>query len=276
VTHGPIPREATEAIASYGRSFPVGGASWYLTGSHADGSAIDLSDVDLLCLSDPLPPQLYNWARSIQEPYNANVDIVMLHPASLNSVLNANAIPMINAARHMAGPDVRDMLPPLDLRAYQETVGWKFGTDVAYFHPSGQVGGPPDPSEEFLGFVGPAKKWTGLDTWTHDVVVLVGKAATAMAATRGQVAGTRREALQRLQQVSGLEEWSHFCSDTVDLLRDQWRYRVPPEPDARRRLRSVCERLCDLENATLDDLETIGVDPYRDSRLNRRPDPRSC
>jgi hypothetical protein len=266
-----LPREALEVVASYGRSFPGGGASWYLTGSHADGSAIDLSDVDLLCLADPLPAQLYKWARSVQDPYRSKVDIVMLHPTSLNNVLTANTIPMIRAARLIHGPDVRDRLPALNLRAYQETVGWKFGTDVAYFHPTGQVEKPPDPSQEFLGFVGPAKSWTGLDTWTHDVVVLVGRAATVMAATRGLVAGTRREALICLQQIRGFEEWSRFCTDVVDLLRDRWRYRVPLDPDNRRHLRSVCERLCDLENVALDDLEAIGVDPYRDNRLSRRP-----
>jgi hypothetical protein len=273
VIDGPAPGEALEVIASYRRSFPTGEVSWYLTGSHADGSAIDLSDVDLLCLADPLQSQLYNWAKSIQEPYRSKVDIVMLHPSSLNNVLTANAIPMIRAARLIHGPDVRDLLPPLNLRAYQETVGWKFGTDVAYFHPTGQVKEPPDLSAEFFGFVGPAKSWTGLDFWTHDVVVLVGKAATAMAATRGLVAGTRREALYCLQQLRSFEEWSRFCTYVVTVLRDQWHYRVPLDPDDRRRLRWVCDRLCDLENAALDALEAIDVDPYRDNRLSRRPEP---
>jgi len=179
--------------------------------------------VDLLCLADPLQSQLYKWARSIQEPYGAKVDIVMLHPASLNAVLTANAIPMIRAGRLLRGRDVRDRLPTLNLRAYQETVGWKFGTDVAYFHPTGRVEGPPDPSDEFLGFVGPAKSWTGLEAWTHDVIVLVGRAATAMAATRNKVAGTRRQALLHLEHLRGFEEWSRFCSGAVDLIRDKWR-----------------------------------------------------
>jgi predicted nucleotidyltransferase len=73
-------------------------ASWYLTGSHSDGSAIDLSDVDLLCLADPLNTDVYNWAKSAQAPYGSKVDILMLHPTSLNSVLNANAIPMLHGA----------------------------------------------------------------------------------------------------------------------------------------------------------------------------------
>jgi hypothetical protein len=265
----PLPAEAQGVVDSYGRAFPGGAASWYLTGSHADGSAIDLSDVDLLCIADPLHTDLYNWARTAQAPYSSKVDILMLHPSSLNTVLNANAIPMLQSARLIAGRDVRDQLPPLDLRAYQETVGYKFGRDVAHFHPTGAVDGPPSPHQEFLGFVGPAKAWTGMDNWTHDVVVLVGKAATAIGATRGLVAGTRREALLQMSQIREFGEWSLFCTDTVVRLRDEWHYRVPPNPGDRLFLRSICERLCDLENVTLDALEQAGIDPYRDSRLNR-------
>ena len=267
----PVPRDALAVLASYRQSFPVGNATWYLTGSHADGSAIDISDIDLFCLADPLPTSLYTWARSIQEPYGSRIDISLLHPSSLNNVLSANAIPMIRSGRLILGPDVRDTLPALNLRAYQETVGWKFGSNVSHFHPTGAVQGPPDPRDEFLGFVGPAKQWTGLETWTHDVVVLVGSAATAMAAARGQVAGTRREGLLRLRNVRGFEKWADVCTEAVGLLRDQWRYRVPHEARERHRLRSVCERLCDLENATLDELDAIGVDPYRDNRLSRLP-----
>lgn len=269
----PLPAEAQEVVDSYGRAFPGGVASWYLTGSYADGSAIDLSDVDLLCVADPLHTDLYKWARTAQAPYASKVDILVLHPTSLNSVLNANAIPMLQGARLIAGRDIRDQLPPLDLRAYQETVGHKFGSDVAYFHPTGEVDGPPGPNQEFLGFVGPAKAWTGLDTWTHDVVVLVGKAATVIGATRGLVAGTRREALLQMRQIRGFGEWSRFCAHAVGRLRDQWHYRVPCNPGDRQFLRSICERLCDLENVTLDELERAGIDPYRDSRLSRHRTP---
>jgi hypothetical protein len=102
---------------------------------------------------------------------------------------------------------------------------------------------------------------------------LVGKAATAIDATRGLVAGTRREALLQLRQILGFDEWSTFCADAVGLLRDQWRYRVPSNPDDRQLLRSVCEQLCNLENVALDELERAGIDPYRDNRLSRHRTP---
>jgi hypothetical protein len=241
-------------------------ASWYLLGSHADGSAIDLSDVDVLCLSSPLHAGILEWAARTEASYGGRVDLFMKHPQSLNTVLQAHLIPMLRHAVLVQGDDLRPNLPAVDLRAYQETVAYLFGQAIEHFHPDRDVRRPPNEDDEFFGFVEQAKDWTRLLRWTHSVVALVGKGATAVAGSEGHLAGSRMEALTVFAECQGAGHWPEFSRDLVRLLRDSWRYRVPSLASDRTTLRVVCERLCEFEMFCQDTVTTAGIPLFRANR----------
>ena len=263
-----IPREASEIVNSFNSIFGDIKASWYLLGSHADGTAIDLSDVDVLCLSAPLHAEILEWGARAEASYGAKVDLFICHPQSLNTVLQAHLIPMLRHGLLVQGDDLRSTLPQVDLRAYQETVAHLFGKAIEHYHPDRDVSRPPNREDEFLGFVERAKDWTGLSLWTHSVVALIGKAATAVAASEGRLAGSRTEALNVFAECSGAGRWPRFCQDAVQLLRDTWRYRVPEFAPDRRTLRAICGQLCEFEAFCLGIVTTAGIPPFR---VNRTP-----
>jgi hypothetical protein len=163
---------------------------------------------------------------------------------------------------------LRPTLPPVDLRAYQETVAHLLGQAIEHYHPDRDVSKPPNQDDEFLGFVERAKDWTRLLRWTHSVVALVGKGATAVAATEGRVAGSRSEALNVFAECHGAGRWPEFCREIVRLLRDTWRYRVPNSASDRTILRAMCERICEFETFCRDTVTAAGIPLFR---VNRAP-----
>jgi hypothetical protein len=89
------PPEVDHIVRRFVVDFGADAATWYLLGSHADGSAIDLSDIDLLCLfRTALGVAGLEWGARVESSYGGRVDIYMQHPQSINTVLNAHVLAM--------------------------------------------------------------------------------------------------------------------------------------------------------------------------------------
>ncbi len=257
------PQPALGAIVDFKTAFPNVAASWYLLGSHADSSAIDVSDVDLLGLVWEIPAPVYAWRDRTIESFGGQLELHIEYPAELGCVPLSHFIPMLVHARLIDGDDVRPQLPQLEMTAYRETVAWKFGRAVEHFHPSRRPDALPDPDLEFLGFTERPGEWTGLNEWTHPIVVLLGKGSCAIAALSGRASGSRNEALRHFRDCDESGLWADYCTQGVGMLRDDWRYRVPADRDDRARLLQVVARLCEFEAHCLGRLEAASIPIFR-------------
>jgi len=261
------PPDIEHIVRRFVADFGADAASWYLLGSYADGSAIDLSDFDLLCLfRKTLGVAGLEWGARVENSYGGRVDIYMHHPQSINTVLNAHVLAMLDRAILLNGAELRGSMPAIDHRAYQESVAYFFGRAVEHYHPDRSLNSDPDPSNEFLGFVEAAPGWTHVETWTHPIVVLLGNGARAVASVDGGVAGSRGAAVDLFMQCGDCLDWPAFCADAITLLRSSWRYRVPDTKADRGRLREVCAGLRAFEEFCLGRLSTAGIPVHRVTR----------
>jgi len=260
------PPEAIEIAERFTRAFPELQASWYIMGSHASGDAIDLSDVDLAAICRPLPVDALELGRRLQLPYDGKVDLWLKHPDWINRFPDAQILPMLNHAILLKGNELRPGLPEVDLDAYKESIAAGFGQALEHFHRDRRVEVPPEASDEFLGYVDRAPSWARLERWTHGIVVLIGKAAGAVAACEGRTAGSREEALAQFSSCKDVGEWPEWSHRCVALLRGSWRYRVPDTLEDRRELRKICEAVHGLEELTVDRLTEAGLTLFRVNR----------
>jgi len=264
---GSHPREVDQIVRQFIVEFGSDAASWYLLGSHAEGSAIDLSDIDLLCLfRRPVGVAGFEWGAHVEKSYGGRVDIYMQHPQSINTVLNAHVLAMLGRAVLIQGVEQRGSLPAINVRAYQESVSYLLGRAVEHYHPDRSLNSDPRPSDAFLGFVERAPRWTGVETWTHPIVVLLGNGARAGVSTDGRVAASRQESVDRFMQCQDCLDWPTFCAESIALLRSSWRYRVPATTADRDRLRDVCSRLRLFAEFCVKRLSAAGIPIYRVTR----------
>jgi hypothetical protein len=242
-------------IGIYETAFPGQIGGYYLTGSHAEGNALPVSDIDLTVLFK---------GRRIEPELEARADRLadcccLVSPVELDIAPVGEEIPyplravsLKLGSRLVYGEDLRDRVP---LPPREEYV--RHAMDLASRllvrlqgakgDPS-QVVAPPDPADEFLGYARsevPAPE-SGTTGGTKELVVTVGLMATAILAFRaGRYATGKADAVRQYRTAIG-DEWAGFIEEVYERCRNRWGYRAPQDPAARRQLRELCARTSDF------------------------------
>lgn len=111
----------------------------------------------------------------------------------------------------------------------------------------------PDPDHPFYGYtepVGYILPSTGPTTGA--IVSTATWAATIMLAAQAQyIAGTKRDAVEKHQQLIG-DVWSPLIGEVFTKCKLSWHHRIPEDAAGQEHLRRLCERMLSLENHLLE------------------------
>lgn len=244
-----------ETIAICEQRFPGYIRSYYLTGSYADGSAVEESDVDFEVIfkqgsEDIVLEEARNLSGSLKDgdsPGGFSVrlegSLKVLHIATLR--LNS---------LFLYGEDIRDDLKMPDIEDYaRETI--PKGVQFSWIRVRGRSFPAhvpmslPDPNEEFLGYfrTGNTK---GL------VQALFWGATGILAARHGEYVKNRSHVVE-LWKTRVTDHWADYLGEVHQVLRNDLRYRIPVEEDDRRRVRSLCERALAFEDYSAEQFRTF-------------------
>lgn len=251
-------------IGVFETAFPGRVRGVYLRGSHASGTSIAGSDLDLfIVFRDRFTDRAeYERARGLSEhcgrltPMLLEIILVgergLRGPDGVGAALNLKL-----ATRLLHGEDIRPDLPPYDADTYVRSV--VHTPYVSYTYPRGN--GPLtypldhiDPDGEFFGFdqqTVPGPDGTDQPS-TKLLVATVGWTATAIIALRSGQYVRDKAACVELYQRYVADQWTDLVTQVHDLSRNRWHYLLPSDLTDRQTLRDLCHRTLDFQNHFLE------------------------
>ncbi len=248
-----------EVINRVEQALPGRIRGYYVVGSHADGSALPASDIDLTivvkgALDDDATQATWAIALDIVNGYAAShaVDLgaFLMHEARMQGIGNP-AFKL--ASLFLYGQDIRDNLP---LTSSEE---WARQLMHGMYLVTGRERGLsaltypldyPDPHGEFYGYDHNTKPHPDgtMTRGTRGLVTGAGWYATALIALgTGQYVLHKRDVPGCYRQYVG-DEWAPFLDTLYARCRAEWRYQLPEQPGDRDILRDLCERYLAFEN----------------------------
>ncbi len=257
-------RQVDEIVASivtaYEATLPNQALGYYLGGSWADGTAIDLSDIDRCILYETKPDDEEERQRaidvwsSLSSPIHLDVimraiDLLPVRPIEIVSLKMASCL--------MYGRDVRDRLlwPSVDSyrsdatgRAY-DFIGRVQRRAVAVPLPLAY----PAPEEEFYGYDRKRVPWypAGIERGLKELVTAVAHIATAILVIRtGRFVGSKAESVRVYRDGIG-DEWTDYLDVLYQKGKHAWGYQVPVDAADRHLLRDLCQRTLGFEHYSL-------------------------
>ncbi|MEQ4209619.1 nucleotidyltransferase domain-containing protein [Actinopolymorpha sp. B9G3] len=256
-------RIAQGVIGIFENAFPDRVRGFYLRGSHASGTSINGSDLDLFIVFKDRFADVaeYERAQALCR-HCARLTPMLLEillsgerglrrPDALGAVLGLKL-----ATRLLHGEDIRPELPLFDADTYVRSV--VHTPYFSYTYPvqrrnAGHLVYPLqhfDPDGPFLGY----DQWTipgpdGTDQpSTKLLIATVGWTASAIIALRsGQYVRDKASCVE-LYQKHVADEWSDVVTQVHDLCRNRWHYQLPSSNDDRQTLRALCDRALGFQN----------------------------
>jgi hypothetical protein len=228
---------------------------YFLLGSYADGTAVDLSDLDLLLV---FSGQMTAGERATAA--QLSTQCAQLSPLRLDLTARGEAelagetVLLKLGSMLLYGADIRASLalPPLD--EYTRTAldsGCYFLRQV--LRGAAQLSIPltyPDPAGEFYGYdTIRIREWypPGATQGIKELVTSTSRVARALLALQaGQYAG-RKSAIVALYRAHIGDPWSDYLEALSINGKTRWQYRVPAAPDERQLLRALCQRTLAFE-----------------------------
>jgi nucleotidyltransferase-like protein len=248
------------------QDFPRRVVGYYLRGSFADGTANDLSDVDLAVVTKEVADSL-SVSRAIQwvAPSWPTFETVALSVSQLNDRNIADLLVGIKwGSQLLHGEEVRERIIPQE-HDYTRAVIRQCRAGIAMLRDAVSVQQPlnyPDPDGQFFGYeatVVEGKKavrklrWyrPGTTEGTKEFASVVARCATGLVAVRGGPLIARRADVIPTYSAAVADEWTEFVRAVHVACRETWAYRVPTEHHDRTHLRDLCRRMPDFERHSL-------------------------
>lgn len=243
-------------VTLFEASLPRRMRGYYLLGSYADGTAVAISDIDLIALArgaldDGERALAARLAEGCALLSPTRLDITICDEASIGG----EAVLLRFDGRLLYGADTRASLalPPLDIYT-RDTL------DAARFFIAHILRGVerleyplryPDPAGEFFGYdTIHIAEWypSGMERGVKELVTTATRIARAQLALRaGRYAGSKGGSAADYRQHIH-DAWSDLPQALYTQGKLGWGYAVPAEADERRALRALCERMLGFEN----------------------------
>ncbi|MFG1813864.1 nucleotidyltransferase domain-containing protein [Kribbella sp. NPDC049174] len=255
-------RIAQGVIGIFETAFPGRVRGFYLRGSHASGTSIEGSDLDLfIVFKDRFADSAeYERARALSEhcgqltPMLLEILLVgergLRQPSGVGAALNLKL-----ATRHLYGEDIRAELPSYDADTYVRSV--VHTPYVSYTFPVQRRNGPLvypldhiDPDGPFFGF-GQWKDGSGRPS-TKLLIATVGWTATAIIALQSGQYVRDKAACVELYQEHVADQWTDLVTRVHDLCRNRWHNQLPSSAPDRQTLRELCDHTLDFQNHFLE------------------------
>jgi hypothetical protein len=249
----------SDVVASIREAVGSSLRSVYIAGSYADGTAVPLSDVDVIAvLRQGSDEQL---TRHVASECAQRSPIRLDLAALTTTAIAEGSVALVPAFRLgtvlVYGVDVRDEVVMPDLDEYAAAWADRARSFMSRIRHVQDVERPlsyPDATGEFLGYDrATISEWYPPETLrsTKELVAIVGSAATALVAqVGGAYVPTKAACVQAYVDQVG-DEWTDLIRDVHDLCRTRLKYGVPVGGVARSELRELCERVLAFENHAL-------------------------
>ncbi|WIG57817.1 MAG: hypothetical protein OJF49_000562 [Ktedonobacterales bacterium] len=259
-------------IGIYEVAFPGRIHGCYVEGSHADGTGLDTSDLDLeLVFKERFASDVECEAANRLGSACADLSCVELDVSVVDEAgLAGGAHPLFKLASVLVyGEDIRDRVPLISIEAWTRN-----RMHAAYWLMNVVLGRPapvrrplmyPDPEDEFRGYV---QRMVRLPDGrearsTRDLIRTTGWAATALIALRArQYVARKRDCHQLYRRYIGGEH-ADLLEDIYIYCRQHWLYLVPDARAEREQLLAICERALAFENDFLNTYHTYALAELR-------------
>lgn len=207
----------------------------YVTGSHADGSAVAFSDLDLMLIFREPPDEQDQQAAQAFAAAQQGAGLVLdLDLTDVAALTEAPDLILKLGSRFLSGEDIRDSLPlpALDVWA-RDRLHSSYWRAIRFFErplPVTLPLGYPNPADEFFGYVRTGN--------TRNLLRHVTWAATAMIGHLGQTFVARKKDVVMLyRQIIG-DGYADYLAAMYSRCKVEWNYQIP---DDRAALRALCE-----------------------------------
>jgi predicted nucleotidyltransferase len=241
-------------LAACERALPGRIRAGYLFGSHADGTAVAISDLDLFLvlrgsLASGATEQLRDIGRSCSTSRDVAVDIAVIGEEAL---LREGHFRIQAASLHVHGEDLRSEMPAISLAHYLRTYAEAPVAYMRILRQTDRLRCPvtyPDPRGDFFGYdsrvlppnLRPVPNIKGM-------VSTVCWIATATVGLRGRLtARSKAEGVALYRQCVG-DRWADFVAEIYELGKRRLGYLLPQRESERQQLRLLCRQMPAFEN----------------------------
>jgi len=244
------------AIGVFEAAFPGRILGYYLFGSHADGSAVANSDIDVFVVfqGDFADATEERRARQLWHACAQLSPVPMdLVPFAEQTLLNEGHFRLKDASLLLAGADIRARMPTLSLdtylRVYSGAPCANFGgvlrrADTLVFPLS-----YPDVDSEFFGYdyADPREVSPGVRSIKGLVNSVCWSASILVTFATGRMIDTKAESVRAYRAVIG-DRWTSLVETLYAHGKGTWGYRVPDDRIDRALLRDLCRETLPFEN----------------------------
>lgn len=254
-----VDRVLAGILSAFADAFPGGVRAGYLFGSHAEGSAVEASDVDLFIVLGGEPDaealdRAKRLAHGCEIGADVPTDVLVVTEAAL---LREGHFRIEANSRLVYGQDFRQQMPPTTIETYLRRYA---AAPVSYMagvlRRTDRIVYPldyPDPNGEFFGY--DARQLPPRGGPAHNIksfVATVCWGATMLASfASGQMVRSRSASVAAYRESVG-DGWTGFVEAVYEHGRRRWGYLVPAEPGQRRLLRGLCRQALAFENRYLE------------------------
>ncbi len=260
-------------IALYETVLPGRIEGYYLQGSHADGTAVAASDIDLtIALREELNEQDFDvfWqvARTAILVSPVTVDTF---PFSVNE-LRRSGFWLKSRSRLLYGRDMRPEIPDATPRLLLVSVMHRPFESMLRLRGAETIVYPvtaPDVEGEFLGY-DVSRGFRAHHPYRNSlkelafIIALI--AGAAVIRRSGQYVRSKPEAVAAYRELIA-DEWTHVVEGALQI-RNDWGYKIPDSAIDRARLKEICAAMPAFENSYLR--------TYRDFLLSELCDARNA
>ncbi|HEV2405184.1 MAG TPA: nucleotidyltransferase domain-containing protein [Ktedonobacterales bacterium] len=267
-------------IAAYTAAFPDRLRAVYVDGSHADGSDLATSDLDLTIVlkgafrGEEERAAIERLSAELARTATVELDVGVVDEAELRQ---QGMHPTLKLASALVwGEDIRDRfaIMPIARWTRDRTHAAYWLTILLYDRPV-PVRPPldyPDARDEFFGY---ARRLVRLQDGrevpcTRDLIRSTGWAATALLAWKKGVYVTRKRDCHALYRQHIGDQWSDLLTEIYDDCRTRWGYLIPDDATERARLRAICARTLAFENHVLAGYRRFLLDELRAGDVDGR------
>ena len=263
----PLDALLQQVIAIFELVFPGRIRAYCLTGSSLDGTAaflpddpLNSSDIDLaVVFKDTVQSDERERFRQCRF---ACAGLSQLHPDQLDAtplgeteLLRHGHLTLKVASRLLSGEDLRTALPLPSLEEHTQAairLSKDHMAEMRHLEPA-QLTRPlsyPDPAGAFYGYDYWEPEYGG-QPGTRMLVGSITWAATALLALQaGQLAGTKRDAIE-LYTACISDRWSGLVDAIYVQCKLRWGYTIPRTQTERHELRTLCTQVVEFENHCL-------------------------